>query len=60
MLLVEASRESKVRQLDVPVLVDEDVVGLDVAASAETRGERSASIPREVRKIRSGKRLTDG
>lgn len=30
-LLVEAGREAKVRQLDVPVLVDQDVVRLDVA-----------------------------
>lgn len=30
-LLVEAGRESKVGQLDVPVLVDQDVVRLDVA-----------------------------
>jgi hypothetical protein len=43
-LLMEASRESEIRQLDVTVLVDEDVVGLDVAGGAERRGERSASI----------------
>jgi hypothetical protein len=57
MLLVEARRKTKVRELDMPVFVDEDVVGFYVADSAvvsETEFRSGNSI------VKSKVRLTDG
>ena len=43
-LLVEAGGETKVGQLDVAVLVDEDVVGLDVAARSASSHPHDAPM----------------